>query len=239
MKIAAEDPNVPKTNVDLPAQSFAQMHRMSDEEFGYALQNWHGGGGTGLYSVGSSLGAKHLEIFQNQDAINRALKELEMVYENPKSCYGDRMETIALADELRFRNQKYSGGKKAMNNKADKVAEKWVLANCKFAAGNPQGQMALEMAKKLLPMSRMAPISAPDVMRAVSQGSAGLTMPPGGDMDSFVESVLDGVEGLGGRVARAPAQPQQGMGTPFNANPGAHPHEDPAFQQFRQQKNRA
>lgn len=112
--------------------AFAKMHAMSNEDFGYLLQTWHGGGGSALYAMGSSLGAGHDEVLRNQELVQKTLKELRDIYDGEGYTYADRIETLAMADELRYRSQN-SGSGQPMEKTQVKDQENWVLAKCKFA----------------------------------------------------------------------------------------------------------
>jgi hypothetical protein len=97
----------------------------------------------------------------------------------------------------------------------------WVRKNCKFAQVNQatgMEQIVRNLAQKLVPVSQKFPISAADVRLQATKfmRGNGLQMPQGGDMETFVQSVMDAIQGMGGNVASAAPQAPAAPSTPFD-----------------------
>lgn len=110
----------PRVNTGHLPVALDVLMRMSPKSFGMKLLEWHDGGGSGVYSVGSTLMAnKQPDPLQLKIAIQELTKAWQGMTE------GDRIETSNLATALKNRFQG--------NNMTQAQMAAWVSKNCKFA----------------------------------------------------------------------------------------------------------
>jgi len=92
------------TNTGSKPLTAIQLKRMKDKDFGLALLDWHSSGGSGVYSVGSTIMVGEAP---DKQQVHRAIKELLDMKKDARYpetvTHGDEMETKALADELKRR----------------------------------------------------------------------------------------------------------------------------------------
>jgi hypothetical protein len=133
------------TNTGDPALTADQLSIMDSKEFAENILNWHGGGGSGIYSVGSTLLAGHEP---DPMEIKRAINELEKDTASPHGYTdGDKMEMSNFANELRNRfpeenddpyapedmiDDPYATEDNDDDDRFHQMAN-WVRKNCKFA----------------------------------------------------------------------------------------------------------
>lgn len=99
----------PKTNTGARAMTTVQALRLSPRKLGAKLQEWHGGGGSGLYAVGSTLSATG-KLPSDASYVAAAIRELINLKKDanfPETVTaGDVQETKALATAIRMLQKK-------------------------------------------------------------------------------------------------------------------------------------
>lgn len=92
------------TNTGNKPLSPIKLKSMKDKELGLVLMDWHGGGGSGVYSVGSTI---HVGEAPEKQQVERAIKELMNLKKDARYpetvTHGDEVETRNLANELKRR----------------------------------------------------------------------------------------------------------------------------------------